>query len=50
MEDKTQFTSKHAQILFQTMADIIGERYNVKIIAKVKEKGGLYGRNNEKKR
>lgn len=37
-EDKTQFTLKHAQILFQTIADIMGEKYNIEIIAKVKEK------------
>lgn len=37
-ENKTKFTLKHAQTLYQTIADIIGEKYNMKIIAKVKEK------------
>lgn len=37
-EDKTHFTLEHAQILYQTLADIVGEKYNVEIIAKVKEK------------
>jgi len=39
-EDKTQFTLKHAQLLFQTIADIGAEKYapNIKVIAKVKEK------------
>ncbi len=36
--NKTQFTLEHAQILFQTLADIMGEKYNVEIKAKVKEK------------
>lgn len=40
MEDKTQFTLKHAQILYQTIADIMGEKYNIKIIVKVRKKGG----------
>ena len=39
-EDKTKFTLEHAQIFFQTLADIFGEKYNVKVIARVKEKGG----------
>ena len=32
-EDKTQFTLKHAQLLFQTIADIGAEKYapNMKI-------------------
>lgn len=36
-EDKTQFTLKHAQLLFQTIAEIGAEKYapNVKAIAKV---------------
>lgn len=38
MEDKTQFTLKHAQILYQTIADIMGEKYNIKIIVKVRKK------------
>ena len=37
-EDKTQFTLKHAQLFFQTLADILGEKYNIKVIAKVEEK------------
>ena len=37
-KDKTQFTLEHAQILYQTIADIMGEKYNVVIKAKVKEK------------
>lgn len=40
-KDKTQFTLEHAQIFYQTLADIIGEKYNfqnIEIIAKVKEK------------
>lgn len=40
MEDKTQFTLKHAQLLYQTLADIIGEKYNIKIIVQVQKKGG----------
>lgn len=38
-KDKTQFTLKHAQILYQTIADIIGEKYNMEIKANVKERG-----------
>ena len=37
-EEKTEFTLKHAQKLYQTLADILGEKYNVKIIANVKKK------------
>lgn len=37
-KDKTQFTLEHAQILYQTIADIMGEKYNIEIKAKVKEK------------
>ena len=37
-KNKTQFTLEHAQILYQTIADIMGEKYNVEIKAKVKEK------------
>lgn len=36
--DKTKFTLEHAQIFFQTLADIFGEKYNVKVIANVKER------------
>ena len=36
-KNKTQFTLEHAQMLYQTIADILGEKYNVEIIAKVKE-------------
>ena len=36
--DKTQFTLEHAQILYQTIEDLMGEKYNVEIKAKVKEK------------
>ena len=38
MVDKTQFTLEHAQLLYQTLADIIGEKYNVIITAKVTKK------------
>ena len=38
MNDKTQFTIKHAQAIYQTIADILSEKYNVTIIAKVTEK------------
>ncbi len=37
-KDKTQFTLQHAQILYQTLADIIGEKHKVEIKVKVKEK------------
>lgn len=37
-KDKTVFTLEHAQRFYQTLADIIGEKYNVKIIANVKER------------
>ncbi len=37
-EKESKFTLEHAQIFFQTLADIVGEKYNVEIIAKVKEK------------
>ena len=37
-KDKTQFTLEHAQILYQTIADIMAQKYNVEIKAKVKEK------------
>lgn len=39
-EDKTKFTLKHAQIFFQTYADILAEKYapNVQVIVNVKEK------------
>lgn len=37
-KDKTQFTLQHAQILYQTLADIIGEKYKIEIKVKVKEK------------
>ena len=37
-KDKTQFTLEHAQTLYQTIEDIIREKYNVEIKAKVKEK------------
>ncbi len=36
-EDKTCFTLKHAEIFYQTLADIVGEKYNLEIKAKVKE-------------
>lgn len=36
--DKTKFTIEHAQLLYQTLADIIGEKYNVTIVAKVTKK------------
>lgn len=35
---KKQFTLENAQMLYQTLADILGEKYNIKVIAKVKEK------------
>lgn len=39
-EDKTKFTLEHAQIFYQTYAEILAEKYapNTQIIAKVKEK------------
>ena len=39
-EDKTQFTLKHAQIFYQTYAEILAEKYtpNVEVTAKVKER------------
>lgn len=46
--DKTQFTLEHAQILYQTLADIFGEKYNLKIVAKVEEKWTKEGETNEK--
>lgn len=40
MEDKTKFTLKHAQILYQTLADILTEKYapNIQIIVKVRKR------------
>ncbi len=40
MEDKTQFTLKHVQMLYQTLADILTEKYvpNIKIVVKVRKK------------
>ncbi len=37
-KDKTQFTLEHAQRLYQTIADILGEKNRIEIKAKVKEK------------
>ena len=37
-DDKTKFTLEHAQMLYQTLADIMGEKYNVEIKVKVKER------------
>ncbi len=37
-DDKTQFTIEHARLIYQTIADIIGEKYNTEICVKVKEK------------
>ena len=39
-DDKTKFTLKHAQIFYQTYAEILAEKYapNIEVIAKVKEK------------
>ena len=37
-KDKTQFTLEHAQIFFQTLADIVGEKYNIEITARTKER------------
>lgn len=39
-EDKTQFTLKHAQLLFQTIADIGAKKYttNIEVIAKVEKR------------
>lgn len=45
MKDKTHFTLKHAQLFYQTLADIIGEKYNVKINAKIRKKGGIKWQN-----
>lgn len=40
LEDKTQFTLEHAEIFYQTYAEILAERYapNTEIQVKVKEK------------
>lgn len=38
LEGKKEFTIENAQMIYQTIADIIGEKYNVEITAKVKEK------------
>lgn len=43
--DKTEFTIEHAQILYQTLADIMGEKYNVTIIAKVTKKEEVINQN-----
>lgn len=43
-KDKTIFTLKHAQIFYQTLADIIGEKYNLEIIATVYEKEAQNGK------
>lgn len=39
-ENKAQFTLKHAQLLFQTIAEIMTEKYdsNIKVTVNVKEK------------
>lgn len=39
-EDKTKFTLKHAQIFFQTFAELLAEEYapNVEVKAIVEEK------------
>ena len=37
-EDKTVFTLKQAQSLYQTLADILGGKYNINVTAKVEEK------------
>ena len=39
-QDKTQFTIEHAQLLYQTLADIVGEKYNMTVIAKVERTKG----------
>ena len=44
MKDKTQFTLKHAQLLYQALADIIGEKYNINIIVKVRKKEDVNGK------
>lgn len=36
-ENKQNFTLEHAQLLYQTIADIMGEKYNIEIVATVKE-------------
>ena len=38
LEEKRQFTIEHARILYQTIADIVGNKYQISIIAKVEEK------------
>ena len=38
MNDKTKFTLNHAQILYQTLADIIGDRHGLKIKVTVTER------------
>lgn len=40
-QDKTQFTIEHAQLLYQTLADIMGEKYNMTVIAKVEKTKGV---------
>lgn len=40
LEKNINFTLEHAQTLYQTIADIIGEKNNMKIIANVKLKEG----------
>lgn len=37
-EEKTEFTIYHAQMLYQTIADICGEKYDLKVTATVKKK------------
>lgn len=40
MKDKKEFTIEHAQIFWQTYAEILAEKYapNVEVIVNVKEK------------
>jgi hypothetical protein len=46
MEDKTVFTLEHARRLYQTIADIFGEKYNVEITANVSVKEDIDGKEN----
>lgn len=46
MKDKTQFTLGHAQIFFQTFAELLAEEYapNIEVIAIVKKKEDINGK------
>ncbi len=46
MKEKTEMTIENVQALYQTLANIFAEKYNVSIKVTVKRKGELNGRNN----